>query len=172
MSTQLLSFDTSLSFRRRRNSQLTRTQTTEINFEAQETNNLGSVGENACGQLQSKDNGYEKVQTTASPSNTHDSQGYLNPTGPGEVIPSVCHRVPALDQQAGSCDAQGYLILNGSEGPVATVSNPDLDSQPKTTRSDQGYLNPVFPGEAHVTSNNQSLGLDARQPSGVYEEIK
>ncbi len=42
-----------------------------------------------------------------------------------------------------------------------------LESPPRTTRFDQGYLNPVFTGGSHVSSGNQSMELDAMQPPGV-----
>ena len=137
-------------------------------------NSIRTYETDAYEKLQSHGNAYQKPGVATSTRNTHHPLGYLNPTGPGQLMSSASHRMPAPNLQTGCFDSQDTLTMNTFGNHAATALNPERDSQSTSTNYDsQGYLNPAFQisTHGHPRVDNQENENDDHHYSGIYEEI-
>ncbi len=64
----------------------------------EEANNATSAVEDESERLQH----YERLQQQGRNNSNYDGKGYLNPSGPGEILPSLFHSAPPRPAQSAS----------------------------------------------------------------------
>ena len=145
-------------------------------MEAYEINTFAAPPEgDTYARLQSEGDGYEVLPETVSNRNTHDPQGYLNPTGPGQIVPSVYCQMPeqgVIDQCNVSIQSDNATVEVDVEGvsPITIYATSKKDNaEPTIDHNTTGeHPNQSPSTEYYTTFNPDNSQADGRSPTLEY----